>query len=108
MAAPYKHAHIEYVEQILSLKREVSTLLTLFPDNTDVINSIDRELTSLIDIVPTPSISLPHLLTICLTHSEFIQRIASLDRRITTLFNSLNDEIIAFTQTDTTLDVSTT
>jgi hypothetical protein len=81
--------HTEYVQQILSLKREVSTLLTLFPRSVDALMALDRELDSLMYIVPTPSIMRTDVLCTCLTHTQYCDRILSIDQRMRVLVNYL-------------------
>lgn len=81
--------HTEYVQQILSLKREISTLLTLFPRSVEALMALDRELDSLIYIVPTPSIMRTDVLCTCLTHAQYCDRILSIDKRMRVLVKYL-------------------
>ena len=81
--------HTEYVHEIMTFKHEIATLLTLYPHATHSLIIIDRELTSLIDIVPTPSLHSPELLCISLTHAQYTERIHCLDERLRTLVGYL-------------------
>ena len=81
--------HTEYVQQIISLKSEISTLLTLFPRSVDAFMALDRELDSLMYIVPTPSLMRTDIICTCLTHSEYCDRILRIDQRMRTLVKYL-------------------
>ena len=89
MAATATRTHTEYVHEIMTFKHEIATLLTLYPHATHSLIIIDRELTSLIDIVPTPSLPSPELLCISLTHAQYTERIHCLDERLRTLVGYL-------------------
>lgn len=89
MASPVTRTHIEYVYEVMSFRSEISTLLALFPHATDTLTTIDRELTSLIQVLPTPSIPCLHTVCCCLTESEYFERIRSIDRRIDNLVQNI-------------------
>ena len=83
------HTHVEYLEPILSLKREIETLRDRYHDINGSFTLLIMELTSLMNIVPTPSLSTPYTLCVCLTHSQYIDRISSIDARLRHLVHLL-------------------
>jgi hypothetical protein len=91
------YTHTQYLESISSLQREIETLRDRYHDiNGSFISltSLIIELTSLIDIVPTPSHSTPYRQCICLTHSQYTERFSSIDARLRNLVYLLSLESI--------------